>query len=58
MGKDDHSMNENLGKVERPTDSKRSSGPPIQSGGNGNAPSHARSVTNLTERFDERFGGM
>ena len=51
-------MNENLGKVERPTDNKRSGGSAIQPGGNGNASSHARSVTNLNQRFDERFGGM
>jgi hypothetical protein len=49
-------MDENFGKVERPMDSKRSGGSAILSGGQGNAPSHARSVTNSTERLDERPG--
>jgi hypothetical protein len=55
---DYHSMGENLRKVERPTDNKRSGGSAIQPGGNGNASSHARSVTNLNERLDERIGGI
>ena len=51
-------MDENLRKVERPTDSKGSGGSVIQSAGQGNAPSHARPVTNSTERLDERSGGI
>ena len=51
-------MDENFGKVERPTDSKGSGGSAILSGGQGNAPSHARSVTNSTERLDKRSGGI
>jgi hypothetical protein len=58
MGKDDHSIDEKLGKFERVTDSKRSGGSAIQSGGDENAPSHARSVTNSTERLDKRSGGI
>jgi hypothetical protein len=54
---DHHSMDEKLRKVERPTDSKGSGGSAILPGGNENAPSHARSVTNSTERLDKRFGG-
>jgi hypothetical protein len=50
-------MDENFGKVERPMDSKRSGGSAIQPSGGGNAPSHAWSVTNSTERLDERPGG-
>ena len=51
-------MDENFGKVERPTDSKGSGGSAILSGGQGNAPSHARSVTNTTEGIDKRSGGI
>ena len=51
-------MGENLRKVERPTDSKRSGGSAILSGGLGNAPSHDRPVTNSTERLDKRSGGI
>ena len=50
-------MDENFGKFERATDSKGSGGSSILPGGNGNAPSHLRSVTNSTERLDERSGG-
>ena len=50
-------MNENLRKVERVTECKGSGGSAIQPGGNGNAPSHARPVTNSTERLDKRSGG-
>jgi hypothetical protein len=50
-------MDENLGKVERPTDSKKAGGSAIQSGGNGNTPSHARPATNSTEEIDKRSGG-
>ena len=50
-------MDENIRKVERATDSRSSDGPAIQSGGWGNASSHARSVTNSTEWLDKRTGG-
>ena len=49
-------MDENIRKVERATDSRSSGGSAILSGGQGNAPSHARSVTNSTERLDKRSG--
>ena len=55
---DYHSMDENLRKIERPTDSEGSGGSAILSGGQGNAPSNARSVTNSTERLDKRSGGI
>ena len=55
---DYHSMDENLRKIERVTDSKGSGGSTIQPGGNGNASSHARPVTNSTERLDKRSGGI
>ena len=50
-------MREKFEKVERVTNSKGSGGSVIQSGGKGSAPSHARSVTNSTERLDKRSGG-
>ena len=51
-------MDENLRKVERAMDRKASGGSAILEGGNENAPSHARSVTNSTERLDKRSGGI
>jgi hypothetical protein len=51
-------MDESFGQIERSMDSKRSGGSAILSGGQGNVSSHARSVTNSTERLDKRSGGI
>jgi hypothetical protein len=58
MGKDDHSIDEKLGKFERVKVSKGSGGSAILEGGDENAPSHARPITNSTERLDKRSGGI